>query len=85
MPLIISIYLFFSNNVLARSLKATADKLAQETRLVGYEVGLFGLVIAGIYFVVGKQDASVKLTQAVFGLLVLYIGPNIINFIKGLA
>ena len=85
MPLLISVYLIFSQNVYARSLKATADKLAQETNRIGMGVALFGLGLAGIYFMVGKQDASTKMTQALMGVLILILSPSIISFVKGLA
>ena len=85
MPLLISIYLFFSQNVFARSLKATADKLAQETNRIGLGVALFGLCLAGIYFMLGKQDASAKMTQVLMGIGIVIIGPSILTFIKGLA
>lgn len=84
MTTLISIYLLFSNNLYARSLKATADKLAQETTRIGTGVALFGLGLAAIYFMLGKQDASTKMTQAILGALILFMGPNILNFVKGL-
>ena len=73
-----------SNSVFARSLMATADKLAQETTRIGFGIALFGLVMAGIYFMLGKQDASNKMTQALLGVFVLMLGPSIISFVKGL-
>lgn len=85
MPLLISMYLFFSQNAYARSLKATADKLAQETNRIGMGIALFGLGLAGIYFMIGKQDAATKMTQALMGVLILILSPSIITFVKGLA
>lgn len=84
MPLFITIYLFLSDNAYARSLKATADKLAQETIRIGHGIALFGIVIAGIYFMLGKQDAATKMTQALMGVGILMLGPSIITFVKGL-
>jgi len=85
MHLLISLYLFFANNAFARSLKATADKLAQETSRVGHGVALFGLVMAGIYFMIGSQNAATKMTQALMGVGVLMLSPTIISFVKGIA
>ncbi len=85
MPLIISLYLFFTENALARSLKATADKLAQETNRIGLGVALFGLCLAGIYFMLGKQDASAKMTQVLMGIGIVILSPSILTFIRGLA
>jgi len=83
--LILFIPYFYSDSLWARSLKATADKLAQETSHIGLAVALFGLGVAGMYFMLGKQDASAKMTQALMGVLILVLSPSIINFIKGLA
>jgi glucose uptake protein GlcU len=85
MNLVISLFLFFNQNVYARSLKATADKLAQETNRIGMGVALFGLGLAGIYFMLGKQDASTKMTQALMGIIILVLAPSIVSFVKGLA
>lgn len=76
---------FISNNTWARSLKATADKLAQETTRIGFGLAIFGIVLAGIYFMLGKQDASTKMTQALMGVFVLMLAPTIVNFVRGLA
>lgn len=81
---LIWLWIFVSDNVFARSLKATADKLAQETTRIGHAVALFGLVVASIYFMVGKQDAATKMTQALMGVGILMLSPSIITFVKGL-
>jgi len=75
---------FISENVWARSLKASADKLSQEASTIGIALSIFGLALGGIYFVLGRQDASTKLTQALMGILVLLLAPSIVSFIKGL-
>lgn len=75
---------FVSESLWARSLKATADKLAQETTRIGFGIALFGLVLAGIYFMLGRQDASTKMTQALMGVFVLMLAPTIVTFVRGL-
>jgi hypothetical protein len=74
-----------NENVWARSIKATADRLGSEAKNIGLSVGLFGLAVAGIYLTLGKQDASTKITQAGLGLLVIVMSPSIVSFIKGVA
>ncbi|PIP96714.1 MAG: hypothetical protein COV37_12430 [Bdellovibrio sp. CG11_big_fil_rev_8_21_14_0_20_39_38] len=74
----------FMNNAEARSLKATADKLASETTRIGLGLALFGIGLAAIYFMIGKQDAGIKLNHALFGSFVLLASPTILGFIKGL-
>jgi hypothetical protein len=78
------INLIHLNPSFGQSLKVTADKLAQETSRIGLGLALFGLVLAGIYFMLGRQDASTKMTQALMGVFVLMLSPAIINFVKGL-
>lgn len=85
MPLLISIYLFLNENVYARSLKATADKLGQESHRIALALGTFGLCLAGAYFVVGKQDAGPRATAAFIGLSIILLHQGIIDFVKGLA
>ena len=74
----------FSESVYARSLKASADKLSEETSRIGIALAVFGLALGGIYFVLGRQDASMKMTQALLGILVLMLAPSIVGFIKGI-
>ncbi|MBI2522746.1 MAG: hypothetical protein HYV97_20155 [Bdellovibrio sp.] len=86
MRTIILILLFMlSTNSWAVSLKASADKLAQETTRIGFGLALFGLVLAAIYFMIGRQDAGQKMTQALLGVFILMLSPSIVSFIKGLA
>jgi len=85
MPIIISIYLFLSQNAFARSLKATADKLAQDTNKIALSLGLFGLGLAGIYFMLGRQDAGPKATSVILGIGIAYLGAHIMSFIQGIA
>ena len=77
--------ILYTDSLWARSLKATADKLAEETNRIGLGIALFGLTLAAIYFILGRQDASAKMTQALMGVLVLMLAPTIISFVKGLA
>jgi hypothetical protein len=74
-----------ANLTWARSLKASADKLAQETTRIGFGLATFGIVMGAIYFILGKQDASTKMTQALMGVLILMLAPTIVNFARGLA
>lgn len=76
--------LLLSDAAWARSLKASADKLAQETNRIGMGLALFGLALGAIYLVLGRQDAGMKVTQALMGVFVLLLAPTIISFIKGL-
>ncbi len=77
--------LMFPNIAMARSIKAAADKLSNQTMTVGFSIGLLGLTLGGIYLAVGKQDAASKVTAAILGVIVLALGPSIISFLKGIA
>ena len=86
MTLFLTLYLaLYAESALAMSLKASADKLAQETTRIGFGLALFGLVLAGIYFMLGRQDASTKMTHALMGVFILMLSPSILSFVKGLA
>ncbi len=74
-----------SNSIFARSLVASADKLGQDTSRIALGLGLFGLVVAGIYFMLGKQDANTKVTNALLGLTIIVLAPSIITFVRGIA
>ena len=76
---------FVSENTFARSLRATAEKLGQEATQIGYALGLLGLVIGGIYLSLGKQDGGKKLTEAVFGIVVISGAGAIISLIRSAA
>lgn len=84
MEKILFIAILSINSAQARSLKATADKLASETTRIGLGLALFGIGLAAIYFMIGKQDAGMKLNHALFGSFVLLASPAILGFIKGL-
>lgn len=86
MTYIIAFYLIIlSDSSWSRSLKATADKLGQETTRIGISLALFGIVLGGIYYILGKNDAGQKMTQALMGALVVVMGTSIVSFIQGLA
>ena len=76
---------FLSNPLWARSLKASADKLGQETTKIGLALALFGIVMGGIYFILGKNDAGQKMTQVLLGCLAIVCAPAIISFVRGIA
>lgn len=69
----------------ARTLRATADKLGQEASQIGFALGIFGLVIGAIYLMLGKQDASMKITGTLFGLLIIAVAKTAVTFIKSVA
>lgn len=77
--------ILLSTNSWGVNLKASADKLAQETTRIGFGLALFGLVLSAIYFMIGRQDAGQKMTQALLGVFILMLSPSILSFIKGLA
>ena len=78
-------YLLLGDNVWARSIKATADRLGSEAKTIGLSISIIGLAVAGIMRAMGKQDAGAKITQALLGCLVIVMSSNIAGFIKGVA
>lgn len=85
MKFMILMSLFFVNGTWARSLKATADKLGSDMMSLGMAVATFAIVVAGIWLMLGKQDAGTKVTQAITGMLVITCALGIKSFIAGVA
>ena len=77
--------LAISNPLWGKSLKSSADKLGQEATKIGLSIALFGIVMAGVYFVLGKNDAGQKMTQVLLGCLAIVCAPAIVSFVRGLA
>ena len=77
--------LLASDSSFARSLKASADKLAQDASRLAVPIGLFGLIVASIYMMLGRNDASEKMTKVLMGLGVCMTSGAIISFFQGLA
>jgi uncharacterized membrane protein len=76
---------FWTTPLLAASLKASADKLASETSRVAFSVGLFGLILASMYLMLGRNDAGEKMTKVLMGICVCMVAPAIMSFMRGLA
>jgi hypothetical protein len=79
------ISMIWTSEAFARSLKASADKLATETSRVAFSVGLFGLILASMYLMLGRNDAGEKMTKVLMGICVCMLAPAIMSFMKGLA
>lgn len=74
-----------SQGAFAASLKAVGEKISSELQSISYVVGAIGILFAGIYFMIGHQNASARMTQAMFGLLCVSIVAPLVLFMKGLA
>ncbi len=73
---------FFADNSYARSLRATADKLGRDVSQIGFGLALLGLALGAIYLIIGKQDAPVKITQTLIGIVCLAASPSIVKFLR---
>ncbi len=71
-----------SSNVLAASLKGTADALGQEAIKVGIALGVFAIVRAGIAIAQGKPDGGEQMTKAIFGTGCIMLVVTIISTLK---
>jgi type IV secretory pathway VirB2 component (pilin) len=67
------------------SLKGTADGLGQEAIKLGLALGVFALVVAGIYLSMGKQEGGQKVSYAVMGILVVLTAPSIVTTLRSVA
>ena len=84
-PFFLMINFVHADNAMAGSLRSSAEKLSRETTQIGYTLAVFGLVLSAIYMIVGKQDATTKLTQCLLGVVCLWASPSIVDFAKSIA
>lgn len=81
MKMIVTLYLFlFSSFVQAQSLRAPIERVGQELQSIAQAVGLVGLVICGLYFMLGSQEASQKTSRSLIGLLIVSTASTIVGF-----
>jgi hypothetical protein len=72
MKMIVTLYLFlFSSLVQAQSLRAPIERVGQELQSIAQAVGLVGLIICGLHFMLGSQEASQKMTRNLLGFLIV--------------
>ncbi len=81
MRIIVSLYLFLlSNFAQAQSLKAPIERVGQELQSIAQAVGLVGLIICGLYFMLGSQEASRKASNNAIGFLLVSMATAIAAF-----
>lgn len=81
MKTIISLYLFLLSSIAkAQSLRAPIERVGQELQSVAQAVGLVGLIICGLYFMLGSQEASQKTSRNFIGLLIVSMASTIVGF-----
>jgi hypothetical protein len=84
MQIFITLFLaIFNSNLWARSLRASADKLARDTASLGQGIALIGIIFCGIYFLIGKQDAITKTVHVLIGSFIILGFHSIFDFVKG--
>ncbi|MCR9205871.1 MAG: hypothetical protein NXH75_14905 [Halobacteriovoraceae bacterium] len=79
------LFLVFFSEANARSLRSSAERLGQETSKIGLALAIFGLALGGIYLILGRQDASQKISASLVGILLLSLAPSIVSFLKGIS
>ena len=50
---------------------------------IAIPVATIGIIIAGIYYMIGKQEASQKLSMVITGIIIIAIGSGFVSFITG--
>jgi|GEM_PF-3111551 len=84
-PIILISSFLYSRAGLCRSLEASAKQLNDQASRIAVAVALFGIILAGIYYSFGRNDASMKMSSALFGATIVMLAPAIVAFIRGLA
>ncbi len=76
---------FLPTSLWARDVIDTANRLSQAMTKFGMAISVGGLVICGLYFVFGKQDASTKLINCLIGMVCIWGTQTLISFISSIA
>ena len=84
-PFFLMVNFVHADNAMAGSLRATAEKLTRETTQIGYSIAVLGLVLSGIYMVMGKQDATAKATLCLLGTVTIWCATSVVSFIQSVA
>lgn len=81
MKIMTSLYLIlFSSLVSAQSLRAPIERVGTELQSIAQAIGLVGLIICGIHFMLGSQEASQKTSRSFLGLLLVSMAATIVGF-----
>lgn len=85
MKYLIAIYIFLSVNLAnAQSLQGPIDRVGNELLRLASAVGLIGLAICGILFMVGSQEATQKTSKNFIGFLLISMATTIVSFFASL-
>lgn len=69
--------LFYANNTLAATALSVTRKLESQGSKLAFQIGIVGLLLAGVYYALGRHDANDKLQKTLIGLFVI-VGATII-------
>lgn len=68
-----------TSTAFASSLKGTADALGDQAVMIGKALGIFAIAVAATYLALGKQEGGQKITQAIFGILIILMAKTIVT------
>ena len=66
----------------ARNLEAAAQSLERKTAKLGLILAPIGLLIAGIYYILGRQEASQKMGAAIMGIILILGATAIVGWFR---
>jgi len=75
--LIYPLVFFYAHSSFARSALSVTKRIESQGSKLGFQIGIIGLLIAGVYFALGKHDAGDKLSKAIVGIGII-IGASVI-------
>lgn len=84
-PFLILSSFLVSRPLYARDVIDTANRLSQTMTKLGMAISVGGIVLCGIYFVCGRQDANTKLTQCLFGVICIWGVQTLISTVSSVA
>lgn len=67
---------------MARTALSVAKRIESQGAKLGFQVGMIGLLIAGVFYALGKQDANERLTKTIMGIGIISLVSVIATTIK---
>jgi uncharacterized membrane protein len=77
--------LFYATNAHCKNLEASAKSMVDGVSRVVNWVCLIGFLIAGGSYALGKNDASMRMNNALYGAIIFALAPAILQFIKSIS
>lgn len=83
--LLVGTGLMVTKPLYARDVIDTANRFSQILTKFGMAISVAGVVICGLYFTFGRQDAGTKLTQCLIGMCCIWGVQTLVSTVNAIA